>query len=527
VVAGQDGLDNVIRHVSVIEVPDAVRWFQGYELMITAGYSYRHSEHALVQLVEDLVCADAAALAICYSERYLGSIPECVAARANELKFPLLELPLDVKYIEIITPVMGAVINRQAQYLDSALRAHIELEHMVLKSAGPEAMVRRVAELLDVPVLLLTPSFQLRHFSSPHAADPLAGEVATDWRSALEEARPDAELGSAVLVGETNGERFAALPLGTETILLGYVLALGIAPLNAKQLLLSQCSMPLTVELLLERTRQDAVVRLQRDFFDDLFDGEMSDEVATRRANAYGMNLDGCSWVVVADIDALASQFLKAGQEQGIQKLKDGLKRLASALVDTEAEGGVVVSRSDSVVLLPRFTGVRRAEVLNRARCLAQRLCEEAASRLAPTTVSVGVSAFCRDLSQLPHGFRTAQAAIDIGRRIRGPRSVHCWDEMGAYQLLHAMKGSDEARAFVARNLDPLLNLPWARAEPLVSTLETVLACRGNIEQAATRLHIHRNTVRYRLERIRRLLGRDPLEHTLETEPALALRKLV
>jgi purine catabolism regulator len=30
-VAGSDGLSNIVRHVSVIEVPDAYRWFKGYE----------------------------------------------------------------------------------------------------------------------------------------------------------------------------------------------------------------------------------------------------------------------------------------------------------------------------------------------------------------------------------------------------------------------------------------------------------------------------------------------------------------
>ncbi|HHY95455.1 MAG TPA: PucR family transcriptional regulator, partial [Firmicutes bacterium] len=48
-----------------------------------------------------------------------------------------------------------------------------------------------------------------------------------------------------------------------------------------------------------------------------------------------------------------------------------------------------------------------------------------------------------------------------------------------------------------------------------------------NTEQAAIRLHLHRNTVRYRLDQIRRLLGRDPLAEAFETQMALALRKLL
>lgn len=331
-----------------------------------------------------------------------------------------------------------------------------------------------------------------------------------------------------ILVGEVDGDRFAAVPLGTETMCLGYLLALRVGWDEAKPLLLSQCSLPVTVELLLERARQEAELRLHRDFFDDLFGGEMSNEVAARRAKAYGIDLSRCHCVVVADIDSLASQFLKVGEEDQIQELKQGLKRLANTLVDTEAEGGLVVSRSDSVVILPRFSGPKKKEeVMARAKRLAQQLCQDAARRLAPATVSVGVGAFSRELADLARGFQTAQAAIEMGRRLRGPNSVHCWEELGPYQLLFAMRGCGEARAFVARTLGPLLEESCPRGEELLTTLDVLLACGGNAEQAAARLHLHRNTVRYRLEQIRRLLGRDPLAQAFETQLALALRKVL
>lgn len=523
VVAGHGGLDNIIRYVSVIEVPDAVRWFQGYELMITAAYSYRHSEEALVQLVEDLVCADAAALAICYSQRYLGTIPQKVIDRANELNFPILELPLDVKYIEIITPVLTAIVNRQAQHLDLALRTHLELENLVIKGAGLEAMVRRIAELLETPVLLLAPTYQARCLAVPE--ETLAGLQRVDWRAAFASARPDVEHGSTIVVGEVEGISFAAVALGTHTLVLGHLVSLGMEELDTTRFLLSQCSMPLTVELLMERSRQEAELRLQRDFFEDLFNGEMSSEVAARRAKAYGIDLSGCSCVVVADIDSLAQQFLKSGEESKVQTLKEELKRIGSALVEEEARGGLVVSRSDSMVILPRFPGLGREEVLARAKRLARRVCLEAADRLAPATVSVGVGAYCAEVGELWRGFRTAQGAIEIGRRLSGPSSVHCWDDLGPYQLLLTLKGSNEAAGFVRRNLAPLLEN--SRSEELLSTLEAVLAYGGNVERAAARLHLHRNTVRYRLEQMRRLLGRDPLAHPFEMQLALALRKLL
>ncbi|HHY94336.1 MAG TPA: hypothetical protein GX513_04900, partial [Firmicutes bacterium] len=478
VVAGHGGLDNVIRYVSVIEVPDAVRWFQGYELFITAAYCYRGNEDALVQLVEDLVCADASALAICYSQRYLGGIPLKVITRADELNLPVLELPLDVKYIEIITPVLTAIVNRQASYLDLALRAHAELENMVLKGQGLEAIVRKVAELLEVPVILLSPSLQVRCSSLPGGSpDDEVSEI--DWRQALGRVQAEMEDASGVLVGEAGGCSFGAVLLGTERVRLGYLLALRVGVEEVRRLLLSQCALPVTIELLLEKTRQEAELWLHRDFFDDLFNGEMSSEVAVRRAKAYGIDLSGCPYVVVTDIDALAKQFLRSGEEDRIQGLKQGLKRLANTLVEMEAEGGLVASRSDSVVILPRFPGATKEEALARAKRLTQRLSQEAAHRLAPATISAGIGVFCADVGELARGFQTAQAAIEIGRRLHGPNSVHCWEELGPYRLLFAMRDLGEARAFVTQKLGALLELGNPRSEELLSTLDMVLACEG------------------------------------------------
>src|ERR1700739_2256099 len=74
-----------------------------------------------------------------------------------------------------------------------------------------------------------------------------------------------------------------------------------------------------------------------------------------------------------------------------------------------------------------------------------------------------------------------------------------------------------------ARCLAPLRELPPRARERLESTLLAWLRHRGNVPAAAAELHVHRQTVRYRLGRLRELLG-DALEapdRRLELELAL------
>ncbi|MEW6080959.1 MAG: PucR family transcriptional regulator ligand-binding domain-containing protein [Bacillota bacterium] len=524
VVAGRGGLSNIVRHVSVIEVPDAVRWFSGHELMITAAYCYRTAKD-LVQLVEDLVCADAAALAVCYSERYLHGIPETVIARANELEFPILEIPLDVRYIEIITPVVTAIVNRRAQYLDLAFQAHIELETQIIEGMGLEPMIQKLADLLKVPVLLLDPKLKVRFLACPPGEVMPIEVIGIDLRAALDGARLDGEE-STCLVQEIDGINYFTVPLGAKALMLGYLVALETKRDDTKRLLLAQCSLPVALALLFERTFKEAEWRMQRGFFDDLLDGLIPKEVLQRRAHAYGVNLAGCHCVLVADTKVRAGRGRDPEQEDPVSIEKEKLKKMAIRMVDTEADGGFVMSRGDLLIVLPQFPKAHRRAVLQEAKRIAEMLAQEISRRLSHVTASIGVGCYCAEIGELPKGFSTARNAIEVGSRLRGSSGVHCWDDLGVYQLLLAVKGAGEPAAFVSERLRPLLDHSNPRNAELLQTLEVFLACRGNHEQTASRLHLHRNTVKYRLQQVRSRLGYDPMERSLEVELALALRKL-
>ncbi|MGN5378039.1 PucR family transcriptional regulator [Streptomyces lasalocidi] len=60
----------------------------------------------------------------------------------------------------------------------------------------------------------------------------------------------------------------------------------------------------------------------------------------------------------------------------------------------------------------------------------------------------------------------------------------------------------------------------------LLATLETFLACDGSWARTAQALHLHVNTVHYRMERIERLTGRDlsRLRDRLDLRAALLCR---
>ncbi|MES9539706.1 MULTISPECIES: PucR family transcriptional regulator [unclassified Actinomadura] len=101
---------------------------------------------------------------------------------------------------------------------------------------------------------------------------------------------------------------------------------------------------------------------------------------------------------------------------------------------------------------------------------------------------------------------RWARHALTLAERGLLPAGgpVRCVDHIASLATLTA---DELVGATAGAVLGPLLELPPARRQPLAETLLTYLQCGDNAVIAAERLHIHEQTVRYRLRRITELTG--------------------
>ena len=86
-----------------------------------------------------------------------------------------------------------------------------------------------------------------------------------------------------------------------------------------------------------------------------------------------------------------------------------------------------------------------------------------------------------------------------------------------------------EAQALVSRIIGPLITHDAEHGTAYVSTLRAVLACDRSWQPAAAELHIHKQTLGYRIRKIEHLTGRGlaRTEHLAELWFALRAHDLL
>jgi hypothetical protein len=134
-------------------------------------------------------------------------------------------------------------------------------------------------------------------------------------------------------------------------------------------------------------------------------------------------------------------------------------------------------------------------------------------------TGPVGVSATYAALDQTPSAVRQARLAAAAAQP--GRAHVVRYEQVPIPILVAS---TPDAATSVARAvLGSVLALPAAECGVLMSTLAAWFDDEGATSATAERLHVHRNTVRYRLRRIEQLTGRSLIHPTGIAELHLAL----
>jgi hypothetical protein len=139
---------------------------------------------------------------------------------------------------------------------------------------------------------------------------------------------------------------------------------------------------------------------------------------------------------------------------------------------------------------------------------------------------AVGLSGRCTQPADLAGAIEEARLALRVALHRSGRVEVADHDELATHLVLLAHVPDELRRGYRDRLLGPLRAYDARHHSRLEETLDRFLGCSGSWSRCAQELHIHVNTLRYRIEKINQLTGRDlsRLDHQVDFYLALRAR---
>ncbi|MFJ8228703.1 PucR family transcriptional regulator [Streptomyces sp. NPDC094448] len=186
--------------------------------------------------------------------------------------------------------------------------------------------------------------------------------------------------------------------------------------------------------------------------------------------------------------------------------------------------GGEAIALVPLSVLPPTGEGPSVEEALHAETLLAAVREPLSAGLDGDGRLTLGVSAAVSSAEGLRGALEEARHARRVAAARPGRVCAAGHHELASHVLLLPFVPDDVRRAFTARLLDPLREYDRRHRAELVPTLEAFLDSDGSWTRCAAQLHLHVNTLRYRVGRIEQLTGRDLARLEDKLDFFLALR---
>ena len=507
VLAARDNLDQTVRWVHSGEVPNIASLLIGGEMLLTTGMGIADSTAGQRRFISALAQHNVAALVIELGPTF-QEVPKTLVTQADLQGLVLIALHAEVRFVEITEAIQREIVNHQYSVMRRGEELHARFTDLMLEGADIADVLNVLAEVIGNPVLLEKSSHGVMFHATYKAPYP-------DVFAALESSRrghlgaPNAFEVRVPTGGQETWGRLIALELDStfdEYDRVAVERAVGL------------------IALALLRNRQEEMLaaRNHGSFLIDLMDHTMDEATARERAETLGIRLqtqrllplvlayrpshvprvegDDSVWGVLALQlrEELARERIAAiiGAEPDNNRI---LIALGQARRDQRSQTIEIVHNSTTAVIQrvvrskPRWTLV------------AGRVCEswtEVADAL-PEVIKGGPAGL------LHH----AQGWYDV-------------TQPDLNRVLQELSSTPELQSFAQLRLGPLLDHDRRRKTKLLPTLQAFLASGGRKAETARHLHVERQSLYHRLNRIESILGEDLTSEDTRLGLHIALRAI-
>lgn len=492
---GAEHLDRPVTAVFTTDLLDPRRYLTGNPLVLS-GLMWRRDAGDSDTFVRALAESDVVALAA--GEAAFGVIPDDVVEACRKYDLPLIRVPVDVSFGRISEFVADQYGAERERVLSTALGRQRRLLTAIADGRSVDELLTLVGDEVGVTCRVLTPTG--RHVAT--ASAPLQdGDVDLVTRSFLTADR----LPVSAVLGDGTPVSVVAVDSRLDSRLTAwFMVCTGDHARWTDDIAVAVGELATVIALEHRRwdERRQADRRIAEQVVNLVATGQSaSAELAVHLADLGADPHRPCQVVVVVCPDApdLAHAVLHDAALQVVGQPVTGVRDGRAVTVLT----GDPTPSED--VLRTAFARLSPA--------------------VAPHRLVAGLSEWMAR-EALSGALDEALHAVRLAHLRDTPVSVVTSHDVTSHVLLLGTVPDDVRRAFATRVLGQVLGYDAEHGSDLVPTLDAFLSADGSWSRCANAMHLHVNTVRYRIGRVEELTGRDLNRLEDRVDMLLALRSL-
>ncbi|MGH7642230.1 MAG: PucR family transcriptional regulator [Candidatus Dormibacteria bacterium] len=510
VVAGRGGVDHEVRWANVVDIPDPLPWVSAGQLLLTTGFAWPVAADDQRQLVRNLVGLGLAGVALAVP-KYLDHFPATAKEEADSAQLPLVELPWELPFATVTQAVNGAILNEQYQVIEQSIRIHRELTQAAVTAGSLQDLLDTLGRLIDREVTLEDAEGRVLAFwPGSQSSDPVR-------RATLEQGRSPADvLAQLDRLGHLREIQTSPVPVRIPAYPEIHLMGRVVCPIRLRDELVGtvwivegdhelsdlnmraaeHAAVVAALHIANQRQLNSLEVRLGSTFLDALLEGKF---------DATAHNLERAR---------LMGFVPEAGYRVGVLVFQSELPLTREGVLRRDRAAEHLRHRLSRVGAIP-ITSARLNQV---AFLLGETVAAESVWESGASEPAVGLV-----LGRLHLGAdgvrRSYLEALSIVSRAASGE-VRRYEDMLVRRVLD---GDVSAREdFLDRLLGPAQRAKGGAT--MVASLLTLAECGFHRRRAAAALHVHPNTLRYRLERAGDILHLDLADPEVRFRLQLAVK---
>ncbi len=490
VLAGHKLLDRPVSWVVSASADDCARLTRGDLALVLPPYL-----DDLASLVAQLALVGVAGAVV------IGEVPPAAAQAAERAGVPLFALPESTDIRRLERAALSLLLDRSAAMEQRAAQLYQQLTVLSAENAGLEEMAALIGRTTGKTVLIQDK--RLGVIAAWFAALTLPRAAIESWVVAPENLpeelrdRKRAAQSQTILEQPLADENLARLivPIIAKGMARGFLSLLD-APgrlTTFDRAMAERSAAACALEMAKAKAVSEAEKRVRGSFVDAILTGNLSPLEATRWAKRNKYAPDGRHAAVVVDW---------AKKEHPTYRR---LETLVHGLVNTFESGALVQARENEIVIFGRL---EPRQGIESARHIAESIRRQASAEFPNDPLAIGIGHAVDALIGLRDSYREARQAQSMARRLAEPNPLY-FGELNVYRLLFQLEYSPELASFCEEIVGKLVEYDRAQGTDLIETLSAYFSHKGNLSQTAEAMFVHRNTLLYRMERIREISGLD------------------